>query len=248
MELSFIKKLQFSNQSYSMKKTYIYVLFSLLFMVSSFYIPPRTLFSGEFRANKIMNYNDSALSSVMYQGIALIYDKPYENFAPANGISNGIIKLNNQPLYFEPTIKMYLDSADRKTNRGINWSLSETNNLTNFTYSCTSTYPVFNGVKYIPNEISKSDNLMINFVDLQDADQIEFSIDDLKLHLIAPWYRKINASILSLVIPKNHLQDLTCGTVTLRLSFIKNEEKNLFGKMFKFENRLNINKVVNLIN
>lgn len=232
-----------------MKKTIIFsasIFFTIL--ISGFYMPPKVSYSGEFRANKIMNYYDSTLSSVMYQGMAFIYDKPYENFAPANGINNGSIKLNNRSLYFESTIKMYLDSADRKTNQGINWSLSGANNLTNFTYTCTSTYPAFNGVRYLPNIISKSDNLILPINNLQGADQIEVNIDDLKLHLLTPWYRKVNATVTNLVIPKNHLQDLMCGTVTIRISFIKNEEKIFNGKTFKFEHRLNINKTVNLIN
>lgn len=217
-------------------------------IISAFYIPPRVYFSGEFRANKIMNYSDSTLSSVMYQGLALIYDRPYESFSPANGVNNGQIKLNNRPLYFETAIRMYLDSADRKTDQGINWSLNETENLTSFNYSCTSTYPIFNGVRYLPNVISKSDNLTIPLNNLQGADQIEVNLDDLKLHLLAPWYRKVNATVTNLVIPKNHLQDLTCGTITMRISFIKNEEKTFNGKTFKFEHRLNINKLVSLIN
>lgn len=232
-----------------MKKSITYfslILFTIL--VSAFYNPPRTSFYGELRAMKIMNYYDSTVSSVMYQGMAFIYDTPKEDFSPANGVNNGTIKLNNRSLYFEPTIKMYLDSADRKTNQGINWSLSGSNSLPTYTFSCLNTYPTFNGIKAIPNTVSKSNNLTLSFNNLQGADQIEITIDDLKLHLLSPWYRKINASINNLVIPKTHLQDLTCGAVTLRISFIKEEEKQFNGKMFKFEHRLNVNKLVNLTN
>jgi len=228
-----------------MKK--IILIFTVI-LTCSFYTINKPEYYGEFRAIKMMNYYDTTLSSIMYQGISFLYNVPTPDFSPVNGVDNGIVKFNNRPLYYEPSIRAYLDSADRKSDKGINWSLSGSNFLPNFTFSSSHGFPQFSGINFIPSIINKSDNLVVPFNNIQGVDEIEFTIDDLQLHALCPWYRKVNGSTNTLIIPKTHLCDLQGEIVTIRISFIRKEEKKINGKTFKFEHRLNINKLVSLIN
>ncbi len=222
----------------------------LLFSVTcfcSFLNNSPTLYSGEFRAIKTINYRDTVLTSIIYHPMSFLFNTPVASFSPANGENDGQIAFNNRPLYFLSTMRAYIDSADRKTDQGLNWNLSNSSSFPNFSYTCSGNYPTFGGISSIPKSICKSAGITIPLNNFGGADEIEFTIDDSKLHYLSPWYRKISATSTSITIPPTQLTGLCGQFVTMRITFIKTEEQTFSGTTFKFENRLTVNVPATLV-
>lgn len=224
---------------------YLFIFFGAFFMS---FLPGNQPYYGEFRVVKMLNYNDTVLSSTMYNSMAFVFSSPSSVFAPYLGTNNGNIKFNDKQLYYEPAILAYLDSTQRNIDEGINWKYYGSNSNPEFNFSCLTNYPTFGGANSIPNSISKSDNLIIPINNLVGADEIEFTIDDYQIRTFVPWYRKIQANQGAIVIPKNQLTGLQGHFASLKITFIKKETKKFNEKVFGFENRLCINKNVPIIN
>lgn len=224
---------------------YIILVFTLQLFSSFLIVALKQEHDAEFRVTKNIIYDiDDNTEYFNYKGMALLYDSPSAAVSTWKGINDGVVQLNNKPLYYEPLIKFYVDSTERKTNQGITWSLNGSSTLSNFTYTCASTFPTFNSI-VLPKIINKSQNLTFDFNTLSGADEIEITIDDRKVHQTYPWYTRTK-NTHHIIIASIRLNDLSGNFVNLRVSFIKNEEKIISNKSFLFEHRVTITKTIPL--
>jgi hypothetical protein len=199
---------------------------------------------GEFRAEKVMNYDGSNLSSTSLNPIAFIYSSPTSSLTPYFALENGIIQFNDQPLTYNSLVRAYLDLNQRTPDDTIKWILLNQQNIVQFTYSPSVSYPNYANSITVPNSISKGNELKIEFGNFENIDEIEFNIDDQRPHAVTPWYRIIPGGIKKIVIPAVHLTSINSNVVALKISLIKREYKEFDGKNYKFEARLTINKNV----
>ena len=205
---------------------------------------------ANFKAIKVLTYKDTTLFDTDYSGITTLYETPtISGLRPYKGQYNGIVKLNSSIQMYNQTINMYMDTALRKNLNVINWSISNSTAFENINYSTIKAMPSFTNVACIPNILSKSSNYMISFGNVPNVDRIEFTIDNGSIQIAPPYYRKVPATINTLVIPKINLSCLNINTTSkVRITFINEEEKDFGNKKFVFENRLEIVKLITITN
>ncbi|MCA6443801.1 MAG: hypothetical protein ACK5QC_00540 [Bacteroidota bacterium] len=158
---------------------------------------------------------------------------------------SGDIYYNNRKMAFNNVAKSYFDSTGSLTQEPVVWALTNSDSLPTINYTTNIGYPMNNSTIILPNTISKSNDLVINTGIFSNYDKIEFMLVPNYLSIVNPWNR-IAGNCNQIVIPKCDLFLLPCSSVKLNLILIKNEEKIVSGKKFKFENRLSIVKIVNV--
>lgn len=213
----------------------------------SFLSPPVTIF-GDFKSIKMVTYNKNVAQSTFFNGLVKLYPQAVESKMMFKATKLGNVSLNNKQLKYQNNMKAYIDSIERVNDEGVVWSVSTSSVFSAFTYSCPINYPQFIDVQNIPDTISRSGNYIINLTGVQNADFAEFIFDDLTFHVQVPWYRKVNASNGSIIIPGSNFNSITAQYGLVRLVFTKGEDKLIDGKLFRFENRLMLVKPVVIVN
>jgi len=216
------------------------------------FFPPndRVTFYGDFKSIKMETYFRNILQSTFYNGFVKLYPLEVDERMPFKALNLGIVKINNKTLKYQPNIKAYIDSIERKTDEGVLWSVSSNSVFAAFTQSCSANYPVFNGIQNIPDTISKTRSYVIHLNGLQNSDFVEFVLDDNVFHPSVPWYRKMRTTPQNsvLTIPGHNFNAITVQQAFVRLVFTKAEDVIIAGKKFHFENRLMMVKSVVIIN
>lgn len=227
----------------------ILITASLVVALSSFDDPPAaTKTLGVFQAIKMMVYDDTTLTMSTVSAITTLFEDPsIAGLPPYNRINDGDVKLNTSSLFFRPEINMYLDSAKRTGLDTVNWSLTGSSLLSDFSFMTSHPIPAFQNVGAIPITISRSQDYTIVFGTLAGVDEIEFTIDDSQAYTSMPWYRRVPGDIGTLTIPQSDLPDFSATDVCVRVTFIAEEEKEFNGKKYMFENRLQVIKKVTFV-
>jgi hypothetical protein len=234
-----------------MKNTPIKIVAALSFIVISFsFTNPEPKILGVFKAINLVTYEDTSLVGNMFTAVTNLYENPpIEGLIPAKNIQDGAIALNSKYLFYDPSVKMYLDSARRSNLNSINWNLNGAVNLPNFNHTTLKSVPVYTNIIGIPKILDKSQDYILNFADIQNVDKIEFNIVDKdKFPINVPWYRKVPGNIGTLIIPKHQISSFNQNSdLTVIVCFINEEQKTIDGITFVFENRLQIIKKLTVI-
>lgn len=219
------------------------------FIVSSFLLPPNKKYAT-FKAIKMLSYSDTTLGSSGFTGITTLYEAPPNALLnPYKGVQDGNVKLNSRSLFYNPTINMYLDSANREALDSVNWKITNSTNFSNINYTTLKPIPSFTNITCIPKILHKNNDYIMTFGSVPNVDKIEFTIDNGQLFTVLPFYRIVPANINCLKIPKIHLACLNINNPTfIKVSFINEEEVDFGDKKFVFENRLQITKQITITN
>ena len=249
MEKYLPKKLQLNN--YHMKANIIKIVSILVaFQATSFLTLNNPKVFATFRAVKMCLYSDTTLFTTGFTAFTSLFENPpLEGINPYRGTQDGIVKLNSKPLFFNQTIKMYMDSVVRNNLDTVNWKITNSADFNGLNYTTTKPIPNFSNIKCIPNKLCKNNDYVMNFGNVAGVDKIEFTIDNGQLFTAFPFYRKVPSNIGCITIPKLHLACLNVNNPTfVKVTFI-NEEGVIFGnKKYIFENRLEIRKQITLTN
>ncbi len=203
-----------------------------------------------FKAIKMVSYNDTTVISKVFNSIAFLLEPTdIPDVTPCIKIKDGNLILNSLPLKYNPYLRMYTDSLLRGDISEIKWQLIGSTNYINNTYTVTKPIPTFTKINLLPKTISKSQPLIINLGTLTGVDKVEFTINNQQILANMPFYKKMDANKGPIIISKENLAYLDpTKDSEIRIAFIAEEQREINGKIYLFENRLEILKAVKLTN
>ncbi|MBK6832909.1 MAG: hypothetical protein IPG89_01005 [Bacteroidetes bacterium] len=204
---------------------YLFLVSMSMFMLSFIDIPKEEqYYYGELKIKKNFVYYDSSYSMQNFMAHAWMYDDSVNYSQSWKAVNNATIYFNDVSLKYNPIIKTYTDTIQRRTNRGINWTLYNTISGTSSNVNCLDSFPSISNYNILPSNFNRTLDFNIDFSSVAFADEIEISMYDGKFRSTVPYYRKVKANITSITIPASDLSTLDGEFVTVTISLIK---KNL---------------------
>ena len=237
---------------------YSFVYFMLLISVISL-SQSCPYYSGEFKIKKRLYYIDTLTLDTSlakydvtkfkhYIILANLYTDTVNVTTFWRASNLGQINYNGVGLVYDSLLHTYYDTLQRRLNEGINFSFSGNSTISGFTTSLTDTFPDI-ALKYIlPDTLKKSNAFNLNFESITFCDEIELTMFDGQFRIQFPFNRLVPGSTSSISIPSTDLNTLDGNTVTVTISFIKNDFQIINSKRYRFERRFDIIRIMPLIN
>ncbi|MBK6833850.1 MAG: hypothetical protein IPG89_06065 [Bacteroidetes bacterium] len=121
---------------------YLSLVSMSMFMLSFIDIPKEEqYYYGELKIKKILSIMILPIVCKISWLILWMYDDSVNYSQSWKAVNNATIYFNDVSLKYNPIIKTYTDTIQRRTNRGINWTLYNTISGTSSNVNCLDSFP-----------------------------------------------------------------------------------------------------------